>query len=142
MKFIKPIIIALALLVAVSFGAAFFFFHVPQIGRESSWFWGVILGVIAAGISLFKSNVIGEASSKLASDTIGAVKDVKETIESNIDSKQAEFFAIAEKEYEAGEIDKGLWSQALVKAKGDDNLRKVEYMKLRAKQLKISNKYG
>lgn len=31
-----------------------------------------------------------------------------------------------------------LWSQALIKAKGDEKLRKVEYMKLRAKQLKTN----
>ncbi len=72
----------------------------------------------------------------MASDALGALKDVKETIESNIDSKQAEFFLIAEQEYEDGEIDNGLWSQAIVKAKGDENLRKVEYMKLKSKTIK------
>lgn len=39
-------------------------------------------------------------------------------------------------EFESGKIDKGLWSQALVNAKGDEQIRKAEYMKLRVTQLK------
>ena len=98
--------------------------------------WAIIAGVIAFVINFYKIIKIGKAGSTMASDALGAIKDIKDTIESNIDSKQAEYFSIAEQEYEYGDIDKGLWSQALVKAKGDENLRKLEYMKLRAKQLK------
>ncbi len=72
----------------------------------------------------------------ISSDAIGAIKDIKETIEFNLEEKQSDLFAQAEEEYDNGEIDKGLWSQALVKAKGEENLRKVEYMKMRVKQLK------
>jgi D-alanyl-D-alanine carboxypeptidase len=48
-------------------------------------------------------------------------------------------YAKAEEEYDSGKINKGLWSQALVKAKGDEKLRKIEYMKLRVKHLKRSH---
>ncbi len=67
---------------------------------------------------------------------IGAVMDVKDGIEFNLEKRSADLYAQAEEEYNNGVIDKALWSQALIKAKGDENLRKVEYMKLRAKQLK------
>ena len=56
------------------------------------------------------------------------------------DSDYADLYHIAEEEYDRGEMDKGLWSQALVKAKGDEKLRKVEYIKLRVKQLKKTNR--
>ena len=135
MKFIMSIIIAVVAFFAVGFSLDEF----TRMRGDDITIWAIIAGVIALVISLYKIKT-GKAGSTLASDALGAIKDVKETIESNIDSKQAEFFSIAEQEYEDGEIDKGLWSQALVKAKGDENLRKVEYMKLRAKQLKRSNK--
>ena len=56
--------------------------------------------------------------------------------QSGIDLKLANFYAVAEEEYDGGMVDKGLWSQAIVEAKGDESLRKVEYMKLRVMQLK------
>ena len=58
--------------------------------------------------------------------------------ESN-DAKHTDLYAKAEEEYDSGKINKGLWSQALVKAKGDEKLRKIEYMKLRVKHLKRSH---
>jgi hypothetical protein len=74
----------------------------------------------------------GQSGVDMASDALDAVK----SIQNNVDLKSANFYAIAEEEYENGEIDKGLWSQALVKANGNESLRKVEYMKLRVMQLK------
>jgi hypothetical protein len=61
---------------------------------------------------------------------------IAEKISSLVDDKDLELYAIAEQEIKDDVINNGLWSQALVKAKGDENLRKVEYIKLRVKQLK------
>ena len=47
----------------------------------------------------------------------------------------SEYYEQAEKELNDGTFDKGLWAKALVKAKGNEVLRKPEYIKLRAKQL-------
>jgi len=47
---------------------------------------------------------------------------------------------LAEKELNEGTVDEGIWAKALVTAKGDEELRKVEYVKLRARQLQKSNK--
>lgn len=77
-----------------------------------------------------------ESGADLASRAVGAVQDLKDRIEFNLEQKSANLYAQAEEEYNGGVIDKGLWSQAFIKAKGDENMRKVEYMKLRAKQLK------
>lgn len=93
-----------------------------------------VISLIIFFISINKLS--NESGTTLASSAIGAVRDVKDGIEFNIEQKSANLYAQAEEEYNSGEIDKGLWSQALIKAKGDENLRKVEYMKLRAKQLK------
>ncbi|GAB1426531.1 hypothetical protein MASR2M16_37650 [Thauera terpenica] len=58
----------------------------------------------------------------------------------DFDGGSSSFYAQAEKECESGNVDKGLWSQALVKAKGDESRRKIEYMKLRVRNLqRVSN---
>ncbi|CAK7009306.1 MAG: hypothetical protein DESF_00361 [Desulfovibrio sp.] len=54
-----------------------------------------------------------------------------------IDNK---FYAIAESEVESGDIDAGLWAKALINSKGKEDLRKVEYIKLRAKYLQSENR--
>ena len=46
-----------------------------------------------------------------------------------------QYYAQAEDELNGGTIDNGLWSKALVKAKGNENVRKAVYIKMRAKQL-------
>jgi hypothetical protein len=56
------------------------------------------------------------------------------------DDADAQYYAIAEAEVDAGKADPGLWSQALIAAKGVEAMRKVEYLKLRARQLRRERK--
>jgi len=49
------------------------------------------------------------------------------------------YYGQAEQELNDGAIDKGLWAKALVNARGSEDLRKIEYMKLRAEQLQKIN---
>lgn len=44
-------------------------------------------------------------------------------------------YAVAEQEADSGNVDSGLWSKALVNARGNEDKRKVEYIKLRAKEI-------
>lgn len=44
-------------------------------------------------------------------------------------------YAIAEQEADSGHVDSGLWSKALVNARGNEGQRKIEYIKLRAKEI-------
>ena len=53
-----------------------------------------------------------------------------------VNEDDSNYYAIAEQEIHDDVINKGLWSQALVAADGDESKRKIEYMKLRVKQLK------
>ena len=45
------------------------------------------------------------------------------------------YYGQAEQEVTNKIIDEGLWAKALVNVKGNESLRKVEYIKLRAQQL-------
>ena len=64
------------------------------------------------------------------------VRDATNEISEMVNTDESELYAMAEKEVDEGVINQGLWSQALVKADGDESKRKIEYMKLRVKQLK------
>ena len=136
MKYLISIAIAAAAFFAVGFSLDGF----TRMKGDDIQVFASIAGIIALTVSLFKINTVKglfvKGGATIASDTIGAVKDIKENIESSVEGRHADLYAKAEEEYDNGEIDKGLWSQALIKAKGDEKLRKVEYMKLRAKQHK------
>lgn len=51
------------------------------------------------------------------------------------DKRDIQYYGQAEDEINDGTMQKDLWALALVKAKGKEDLRKVEYIKLRVKQL-------
>lgn len=98
----------------------------------------VVTSIISIVIFFIAINKLGsdESGSTMVSNVFGAMRDMKDGVEFNLEQKSADLYAQAEEEYDNGKIDKGLWSQALINAKGEESLRKVEYMKLRAKQLK------
>jgi len=48
-------------------------------------------------------------------------------------------YEAAEREVKSGTTEPGIWAKALVTAKGNEDLRKSEYIKLRAKQLQEEN---
>jgi len=127
MKILLSFIIALV----VHFAFSFLFY---AIGTGAELLWGGILGVLSFFISLYW--VQKKNTQEITSNTVMAVKNVKGKIENFIDdSNLSDLYAIAEEEFENGQIDKGLWSHALIKAKGEEKFRKIEYMKLRVKQL-------
>jgi len=64
------------------------------------------------------------------------IETTKDSIFSDVITQKAVFFAQAEQEVLDGDIDENLWAYALVKAKGNEDLRKFEYMKLRVKQIR------
>lgn len=72
-------------------------------------------------------------------DAISYTKRRIDNTTSPLDETNGEFYATAEEEIDNGDINRGLWSKALVQAKGDENFRKAIYIELRAKQLKIKN---
>jgi hypothetical protein len=131
MKYIISIVIGVAAFFAVGFSLEEF----TRIKNNNIIIFAFIAGFSALGICLYKFKS-GKSMVDIVSDSLLKLQSTKDLITSNIDSKNAALFAQAEQEVSDGDIDKGLWSQSLVKAKGDENLRKVEYMKLRVKQIK------
>jgi hypothetical protein len=127
------IIISLVIGVVVLFGICIITYEITK-SRELTWIVGVILCLTAIYISFKKINGISVKES--IADVVAYIKSTTGDISSLVDDRDSKFYAISEKEIDKGIIDDGLWSQALVKAKGDENLRKIEYMKLRVKQLK------
>lgn len=107
--------------------------------NRSQMGWGAfVIGIIAwviVAIVTFKS-FPKKSIKKSISDSVSFVKDTTNDISSMVNEDDSNLYAIAEQETIDGDIDKGLWSQALVSAGGEESKRKIEYMKLRVKQLK------
>jgi hypothetical protein len=127
------------LIISIVIGVAVFFgmgnltheiFHIKPL----TWLVAIAFGILAIVISFKKLG--GTSVKETIADGVSYVKTTSEDISSLVDDKDSEFYAIAEQEIKDDVINNGLWSQALVKAKGDENLRKIEYMKVRVKQLK------
>ncbi|MCK9373095.1 MAG: hypothetical protein M0P91_07840 [Sulfuricurvum sp.] len=127
------VIISIAIGLAIWFAIGSFTYEITR-SRELAWVVGILFGATAIYISFKK--LVSTSFKESIANGVAYIKTATEDISSLIDDKDSKFYATAEQEIKDTIIDNGLWSQALVKAKGDENLRKVEYMKLRVKQLK------
>ena len=132
MKFIKRLLLSVVIAVAAGSGIGIIGDEFLNMSNEDEELIVISTGIIVFFICIYKFKVF-KAMKELKESMSELIKKLKEYID---DSDNADLYAIAEEEYDREEMDKGLWSQALVKAKGDDNLRKVEYIKLRVRQLK------
>ena len=140
MKLIKKLLASIIIAVVAGYGVAIIGNEFLRMDSEDAGLIAASIGIIVFLICINNFGVFKEAKEfinelmmKLKGPMNELIKKLKEYID---DSDNADLYAIAEEEYDREEMDKGLWSQALVKAKGDDNLRKVEYIKLRVRQLK------
>lgn len=77
-------------------------------------------------------------TAKFVAGAISRASEVKDEVSSRLNAGNSDLYAIAEREINEGKVNSGLWSQALINVQGNEALRKVEYMKLRAKQLRRS----
>jgi len=127
------LIISITIGIAVWFGSGSLVWKMSH-NKPIAWIIGILLGVSAIIVSFKKFG--GTSAKETIADGVSYIKTTSEDISSLVDDKDAEFYALAEQEIKDDVINNGLWSQALIKAKGDENLRKIEYMKLRVKQLK------
>jgi hypothetical protein len=102
---------------------------------EVAVMFGAAAAVAYLAYAFLKGRTAVEAVTQTISGTITQVQDIRNRVQSSVTMSVSEYLAQAEDEVDRGQIDRGLWAQALLNAKGDEKLRKVEYMKLRARQL-------
>jgi len=131
MKFIKAIILAAIPWYPIGW-------VISKVTETNGLLPVVVTSIISIVIFFIAIRKFGSDKSgvDMVSNVFGTITDMKDAVEFNLEQKSADLYAQTEEEYNNGKINKGLWSQALIKAKSVEHLRKVEYMKLRAKQLK------
>ena len=126
----------------IAFMAVFLLSHITGIGLvhaggNPSVLTGFVCFIVAVIATIVTFNSFPKKSVKQSfADSVLFVKDTSNEISSMVDKDDSELYAIAENEIDEGVINRGLWSQALVAAEGNESKRKIEYMKLRVKQLK------
>jgi len=124
------------LLKAIIFSAAYFVVFVEIAAGFDLSDAGFIIVWLGGTIWIFIATLTGVGGlSKIIAKTLKAKAEFTSSV---FGEENTDYYAVAESEIVNGCYDKGLWSKALVEAKGDEAQRKVEYMKLRARQLKLS----
>ena len=93
-------------------------------------------GLVTFGAGLYFSRPGRRTLGQMTSDSTSRILDMKDSVQARIEEREAKFLAQAEDEISRGQIDSGLWARALVNAGGKEEARKIEYMKLRARQIK------
>lgn len=135
LKIAIKLLISLTLSFGAFFGVAIFLYDVLRFRNEWHLAWGSFAGLVMLFLC-YKYILKGNSFTGTIATGISFLRDTKDAITSDIDQRDADFFAQAESEIEKEIINQGLWSQALVRAKGNEQLRKVEYMKLRVKEIR------
>lgn len=141
---IKAVVLGFLSGVVVSYLFSIILFFIEQAGgfhSEEVYFLSLIPGVAAAFLA-YKKFSKGKRTTFLdaAAAVARSAQVTKEKITSNVyEEENYDAYAIAEEEVVSGKYQKGLWSKALMIANGDENRRKAEYIRLRAKQIKNKN---
>lgn len=134
-KFLFRLALCLAFSAAVAYvGAILAYYnidHSDSTAIVSASVVGLVVLVILLKSFLSKNNPVEAITSDLVS-----FRETKEALQFKSDEHDDELYAQAEMEINDGIIDQGMWSRALVNASGSEELRKVEYMKLRVRQLR------
>jgi hypothetical protein len=92
--------------------------------RYAAYGVGILIGLLVFGI-LLRLPVARTLVSNFV-DFLAGVPAVEES----------GFYEQADAELQSGRMDKAVWARALVAAKGKEDLRRAEYIKLRVRQLK------
>lgn len=87
------------------------------------------------GRPLSRQTIVEDLSNSIA-EGAASIRSFKDSVDVRIEKNENELFAFAEAEVDEGRQNKGLWSKALIQANGDESRRKIEYMKLRMKQIR------
>ena len=101
----------------------------------------IILTIILTIIIIVISNKTtkGISTSEISNEVPPTIRSARDLLGLKMDDADTHLYAIAEQEINTDNVDDKLWSRALVKAKGVETMKKVEYMKLRVRQLKKNN---
>jgi len=104
---------------------------------------GIVIFCAACGllirlvIFLFKKTK--EGAGKVVKEGTKMIANMPETLEQFRNDPEPQYYAQAEQEIIDGTHDKGLSAKAFTKAKGNEDVRKAEYVKLRAKELQLQH---
>jgi len=109
------------LLVAAGVVLFAFFIFVATLGNsDGSLIINFALSLIVGYWAYRHFGNYGVKAKRTASNALSKARKVTAEVATLVEDDQSDFFAIAEAEADDGTYNKGLWSQALVKAAGDE----------------------
>jgi hypothetical protein len=103
----------------------------------SYWITGMVTLAVVALILLRK--LIQSRPWRAIPGAVRSTVKMKDKMAFDLSDEDGEWFAAAEEEITSGNVEKATWSRALVKAGGNEDKRKAEYILLRVKKLRMAN---
>lgn len=100
-------------------------------------YWILGGGVLAVVLLIVLWKVLKSRPWRLIPRAVRSAAKMKDKMMFDLSDQDAEWFAAAEEELVSGNIDKGTWARALVKAGGNEEKRKVDYITLRVKKMRL-----
>jgi hypothetical protein len=101
------------------------------------WIAGIVVAVIICAILLRK--LVKLRPLRVIPQTVRSASIMKDQLISDCSDKDADLYALAEEEMISGQIDKGTWARALVKAGGNEEKRRADYIILRVKKMRLAH---
>lgn len=104
------------------------------VGLQGDTLGTILMLIVFVGVYYIIYNLLSKNKISVKRIIINIYKEIMERL-LNRQNKYISYYGKAEEEIINGNIDKNLWSLALMKSKGDEDMRKSVYIKLRAKEL-------
>lgn len=104
------------------------------VGLQGDTLGTMLMLIVFVSVYYVIYNLLSKNKISVKRIIINIYKEIMERL-INRQNKYISYYGKAEEEIINGNIDKNLWSLALMKSKGDEDMRKSVYIKLRAKEL-------
>jgi hypothetical protein len=110
----------------------------PRGAREAAApYWIAGVGVLSVVVLVVLWKFLRSRPLRIIPRAMRTAAKMKDKMMFDLSDQDAEWFAAAEEELTSGKIDKATWARALVKAGGNEEKRKVDYITLRVKKMRL-----
>jgi len=134
-KYLLAFIISFGIGFAALFGTGYILGNIFNNDEGITLLVAISIGLVTWMLSFMRLGK-NKSITDIVYSTVSSFKNVGDAVASRMNENDTPYYAQAEKEIASNNQDTGLWAQSLVYADGNFEKRKIEYMKLRVKQLK------
>jgi hypothetical protein len=106
-------------------------------GREAEVLYWIAGCTVLVIVFILLRKWLKSSPWRVIPQAVRSAAKMKDKMMFDLSDQDAEWFAAAEEELVSGNIDKATWARALVKAGGNEEKRRVDYILLRVKKMRL-----